>query len=375
MMRFQTQCRFLLLAAWLWASVATVPAFACSVPVFRYALEHWAADSYLAVVFHRGPLSDLQQSWIRQLGSDGKAGQLHANIAVRTVDLDQNANAEEMEFWRKLGADTLPYLVVRYPLAQQLPVNAWSGPLSADAIDLVLDSPARREIAQRLGSGQTAVWVLLEIGDQPKDDAAARLIEERLKYLTSVLELPKLEAEDVVNGLISIGQDDLKLQFSTLRVSRQDPAERAFVKTLLGTEADLEELAEPMVFPIYGRGRALYALIGKGINHETIDAAASFLIGRCSCQVKELNPGIDLLIAADWNAFVKPATKEMALMAAPAKVAGRTNGADTVIISGDDSDRPTGGASPPKRLMLRVAVGLVISGLITAGIVFARRGS
>jgi hypothetical protein len=45
--------------------------------------------------------------------------------------------------------------------------------------------------------------------------------------------------------------------------------------------------------------------VGKGIKHETIDEAASFLIGSCSCQVKEKNPGADLLMTVDWKALLK----------------------------------------------------------------------
>jgi hypothetical protein len=45
--------------------------------------------------------------------------------------------------------------------------------------------------------------------------------------------------------------------------------------------------------------------VGKGIKHETIDEAASFLIGSCSCQVKEKNPGADLLMSVDWKALLK----------------------------------------------------------------------
>ncbi|HUQ72324.1 MAG TPA: hypothetical protein VM165_22550, partial [Planctomycetaceae bacterium] len=32
--------------------------WACNVPVFRYALEHWRPDPYRLTVLHRGPLDD-----------------------------------------------------------------------------------------------------------------------------------------------------------------------------------------------------------------------------------------------------------------------------------------------------------------------------
>jgi hypothetical protein len=90
-----------------------------------------------------------------------------------------------------------------------------------------------------------------------------------------------------------------------VKVKRDDPAEAAFVAMLLASEEDLSGFNEPMAFPIFGQGRALYALVGKGIRVETIDEAAQFLIGSCSCQVKEQNPGIDIAMAVDWKQLVE----------------------------------------------------------------------
>src|SRR5262249_42605094 len=58
-------------------------------------------------------------------------------------------------------------------------------------------------------------------------------------------------------------------------------------------------------FPIFGRGRALCSLEGKALAAKDIEEAARFLCGACSCQVKELNPGVDLLIAADWDELIE----------------------------------------------------------------------
>ena len=60
-----------------------------------------------------------------------------------------------------------------------------------------------------------------------------------------------------------------------------------------------------MVFPIFGRGRVLYALVGKGIRADNLGEAARFLIGSCSCQIKEQNPGVDLILSADWKKLLK----------------------------------------------------------------------
>ncbi len=76
---------------------------------------------------------------------------------------------------------------------------------------------------------------------------------------------------------------------------------------LLGSEPDLNELSQPMAFPVLGRGRVLYALVGRGISREMIGVASTFMVGPCSCQVKDQNPGFDLLLQFDWNARVSGA--------------------------------------------------------------------
>ncbi len=275
------------------------PLRACSVPVFRYALEHWAADSYEALVLHRGALSPADASLLKS----GEAR--HANLSVKTVDLDASPPAEMSALAKQIGVAEAPMLVLRQPRSARSAV-AWSGGLTRENFDALLDSPARGDIATRIGAGDSAVWVLLECGDAAKDAAAAALLESRLAYLAGVLALPKLDEQDIRNGLVSLPDDGLHLQFSTLRIARDDAAESVFTSVLLATEPDLKTLrGEPMAFPVFGQGRVLYALVGAGIRHETIETAASFLIGSCSCQVKEQNPGMDVLMAVDWKALVK----------------------------------------------------------------------
>lgn len=294
-------CRCLAGALALAVLGGAVTAWACSVPVFRYALERWAPDPYQAVVFHRGPLTDAQKAAVASLSPDGLAGELHANLIPRAVDLDREENRQWQTLWQEQKSDTLPWVAVHFPPATRIPVNVWSGPLDAKALRPVLDSPMRKQIAQRLAKGESAVWVLLESGDKAKDDATAQLLQARLDFLMRELKPPQLDPQDVASGLVSVGQDALRVIFTLARLSRSDPAEQTFVKMLLGTEEDLKDTKAPIAFPIFGRGRALYALVGAGINNDTIDDACTFLIGSCSCQVKEQNPGVDLLLAMDWD--------------------------------------------------------------------------
>lgn len=276
---------------------------ACSVPVFRYALEHWPADPFQLIVFHRGALpGDLDAA----LNSLESAPSPRPNLLVRRVDLDQSPSPELARLFQRQPEAQTPWLLARFPSSAGLPLPVHSGPATIDAVKFLADSPARTELARRLAEGESAVWLLLESGDRIVDDAAEKLLQERLDYLSSVMTLPKLDESDIANGLVSVPEEDLRLEFSILRVPRTDPRETLLVSMLLRSEEGLEEIeGEPMVFPVFGRGRALYALVGAGIRSETIESAAAFLIGKCSCQVKEQNPGVDLLMTADWDAAAK----------------------------------------------------------------------
>ena len=280
--------------------------WACSVPVFRYALERWANDHYEVVVFHKGTLTEEHQVLVDDLTEDGAAGEQHANVHLTLVDLDDPKHPDLVKLCEEQKSDTLPWMMVKYPLITRKPNNVWSGELSKDHIARLLDSPSRHEIARRLLKGDTAVWVLLETGRKADDDAAFKILKAHLFLAEQELKLPEIDEADIAQGLVSVDETGLKLQFSTVRISREDSQEEMFTEMLLGSEDDLRDFDEPMAFPVFGRGRVLYALIGKGINPDTIRQTCQELIGPCTCQVKEENPGVDIVTSVDWENLVQP---------------------------------------------------------------------
>jgi hypothetical protein len=280
------------------------------VPVFRYALEHWRADVYRVTVFHRGPLTEAQQALIDSFAAP--LPKSPANLSVRTVDLDGGGADQAKELMAALSDPALPAAVVQYPAHLRIDAPLWSGPFDESDFARLTDSPVRRELIRRLIDGQTAVWLQLDGGDSSADDAAAALLQKELARLETELKLPALteSPEDVL-----LGGPPLKLKFSLLRLTRDDPAEAALVSMLAKCEEDLAERTDPIVFPVFGRGRALLPLVGAGITSENIHGSAAFLVGPCSCQVKELNPGFDLLLAADWGALLSLEHDPAALLA------------------------------------------------------------
>lgn len=281
-----------LLAGALLGLVLVQPTAACNVPVFRYALERWPADPYEVVVLHDGPLTSAERVLLDQL-----KGSSSANVTFRAVDLRQQPERD-----RPPG---LPWLEVRYPAAVRIKEPMWTGRLNEAVVRTLLDSPARRELAARILRGDSAVWLLLESGKQKDDEAAVALLQTRLKAMQETLKLP--ERTDAPADRVAI-EDELpvRLAFSMIRLRRDDPKEGLFVRMLLGTEPDLAGYVEPMVFPVFGRARVLYALVGAGITGDNLEEAARYVIGACSCEVKRQNPGVDLLTATDWDAALPP---------------------------------------------------------------------
>lgn len=275
------------------------PTWACNVPVFRYALERWRPDPYRLVLFHRGPLPESLQ----KLADDWEdpIDPLTANARMRTVDLAETPSDGDKKLFEAQKDAELPLLLVQYPQSSAIDVPVWAGPMNQESMDRLVFSPLRSELVRRLAAGQTAVWLLLESGDASKDDATAAKLETEIKLVAEKLKLPELTSSPDDNLLSST---PLKIAFSVLRVPRGVPAEQPLVDMLLHSESDLYEFKEPMVFPVFGRGRALLPLIGAGITPDNLRGSADFLVGECSCEIKELNPGFDLLLSVDWQSLL-----------------------------------------------------------------------
>lgn len=284
---------------------------ACQVPVFRYALERWNPDRYQVMVVSRGKLSESQDALLKPLRMTGTSAK-DALVELTNVDLSQADSTQvidtELEkLWQSSAlSEGQALMVARYPGRSSLRKQvAWSGPLTQESVTQLLDSPVRQELVSRLTGGDSAVWLLLESGDKEKDDAACGALEKQLVADTKRLALPSAEEMEISKAVLEETKIKLKISFSVLRLKRTDPKEKFLIDCLLKSEPDLHEYAgEPIAFPVFGRGIVLYAVVGKGISADVISSATSFIVGPCSCQVKEQNPGFDLLLQCDWDAAV-----------------------------------------------------------------------
>jgi hypothetical protein len=278
-------------------------AWACSVPVFRYALERWRHDKrdelYRVTVFHKGELSDDHLATLRVL--DPTHGP-RANWLVEAVDLNGLPSPDQTTFWEQQKSPELPWVVVRVPeLGGDKTPPLYQGPLDRAALLAWIDSPARRTIARKLLQGDSVVWLLVESGEKDRDDAVAEQVSKELTRLQGAIKLPEQD-EDVDSALKS--KVPLRIAFPLVRLSRQAAGEEAYLRQLLTLDEDHTQAKGPILFPIFGRGRMLTGFTEKEITRKNLDEAARFLCGACSCRVKMANPGVDLLWSADWDSIL-----------------------------------------------------------------------
>jgi hypothetical protein len=268
-------------------------AFACSVPVFRYALERWQPSRYELIVYHRGPLSTTDGDAVHRLEAAGQ----RANIRIVDADLAGSLDANLKDIWDHEGKDApLPRLVLRYPDSGPKVPSVWSGPLTVDTVTL-LDSPARRAIFDQLTSGRAGAIILLVSGDQMQDDAARTFLRQHVPAIVGPIQLPQQTEE----GPQIASPVPLRIDFPVVEVLRS-PGEEWLVRILLGSEDGLIDVKGPIAFPVFGRGRALCSLHDNELREPTeLRRSLEFICKACSCQVKELNPGVDLLMAANWD--------------------------------------------------------------------------
>ena len=336
-----------------------IHASACNVPVFRYALERWPPGSFDVTLYHNGPLPPPEQAVANALkeASDKAA----VNFGLYVVDVPGPTNVP------------LPWLTVDFPASRTAGACAWRGPFTTEAGRRLLDSPARRELANRLVKGDSIVWVLID-----GDAAATRLLDTESRRLEKQIAIPPANPSDPLTA----GNSELKIAFSTLPIGRADPAEAIFVSMLLATDPALTNATGPAAFPVFGRGRVLTALTGRELNAESIDDVAGFVCGSCSCEVKEQNPGVDLLIAANWDEAIEqhvlkepplPALVSLSALAAPPPPPSPSAPAATAPVSA----KPDAPIAPvqPRRLQrnLVIALAIVLGAAALGTLIYLRR--
>lgn len=272
-------------------------ASACSVPVFRYALERWPADLFEVDVFYRGTLTPEERALVSRLEDQSHVNGGTVNWEVIHCNLDEELADDLQAVGDSLGEVALPHVVLRCPGGRRRSAVVWSGPLS-EVEPSLWTSPARAELIERLARGDSVVWLVF----RGSDEVASQQVVERLRE-----QLPRLAAEiPLPAGVGSPGSElittlPLEVQFSVLEVDGMSSDEAEFRN--LVTRGVLDDVAdnEALVVPVFGRGRAMTVLKAESVDDDAMAECSGFLCGACSCQVKQTNPGFDLLLAVNWD--------------------------------------------------------------------------
>jgi hypothetical protein len=274
-------------------------AWPCSVPVFRYALERWKPEPYKGIVIYRNEITQVDEALFRQLEQAASNPEYPLNLLIRKVEVASFSEAKLKELLKGPIPEKLPALAIWYPDKMGKTAPSWILEFNPSIVKAFADSPKRRFLAKSLIDGESIVWIFVPSGNSEKDEKAKAVIRRELDLaLNSLKKMP---------FFILAGSKEKRLTygFPILTLSRTDPDERFFLDMLLKCESDLYEHSdEPMVFPVFGRGRVLGCLFGTYISQDKIEGVIAYLAGSCSCEVKALNPGTDLLVAAPWDAVV-----------------------------------------------------------------------
>lgn len=256
--------------------ISMASARACTVPVFRYALERWPPDAHIISIASNVPLD------------------------TATLDSEYHANL----WFQRAPADQTNAVRVIYPDINQ----AWySGDWKPDLLAQLTDSPLRRRIAHELMTGTTAVFVMLESTDATSNATTKAMFEKSLAELANEIELPKeLDYEDEQDGWSGAGHGQdvgtipVRIDFSVLTVSRSDASETFLIKQIEGLDTGFSNPKEIVMVAVFGQGRMI-PLAGEELVPAVINELCWFLCSACSCRVKALNPGVDMLLAANWD--------------------------------------------------------------------------
>jgi hypothetical protein len=289
--------------------------FGCETPVHRYALYNWGVGPYWVLALYDSgeePAEFAQvEKKVAQLASSKPAG---ANLKWRSINVaDPNRLAALPEPVRQLwqsrqNQDRPVYVLVN---SNGFLVDQLADPLAS--LEEWADSPWRRQLADRISKGRAVVLVLLE-GVNPTDNERAQEIIDRVIELVDSGNMASVETIVDLYHADSARSETAKttpISIDSVVLSPDESDEKALVCQLMAVEPDLEKFkGKSMVFSIYGRGRVLAPFIGRGVSEENLINAVRFLTGPCSCEVKDENPGVDLLMKTDWESIADSVAAE-----------------------------------------------------------------
>lgn len=281
---------------------------ACSEPVFRYALKNWRPESYNLFVFYDSKLNTNDSILVKYTIEEARTGRLSV-LKVKLLDVN-NLNYEN-SINSQVDKSKLPYCVLGYPSLRNDVVPIWSGEFNRGNVEKILYSPARKEIAKRILSGEAGVWLVINDNKTEKKSILSKLLNlVGIKSKNKILKILDKNIKHINNTFRCPGsptnnddynpEDSVSVTFSTYQLDINDPEEEIFISMLTKLNNKDKIQNNALIFPIFGRGRTLPVITDDELNKEKIFEVATFLSGPCACIVKAENPGVDILFTISW---------------------------------------------------------------------------
>lgn len=302
-MRFHTSAKRPFSSARLATAVLVILSgslYACNIPVFRYALERWAPDQVEIIVFFEREPAAADSAAVDAIRRQTQASAGAVNATVREYKIGSAKDEDLDNLWTRVSADgaTAPYVVVRSTASKGAKVNNWRGPLKNFSDSPTFESPVRRRVGEQLLSGTSVVWLVLKSEDKQKNE---RLITQLTKDLRALSKSVPLPDGIGLPGSELMAEVPLLMKFEVIEIDPQDKKEKYLIDLLQGLAPESVSDNEPLAVPVFGRGRALEVIAGRDVTTELTKDLTMFLCAACSCQVKEMNPGFDLLMSTNWT--------------------------------------------------------------------------
>ena len=281
-------------------------------PVFRYALENWPADTIEVAVFLPTAASEEQRALLDHVKSlqQFQGGTVNGNLWEFETGAEMPDWAKEMWTKESTKANGQPWVVLVDNNGRRGPRILDQGPLTSATIASMFDSPARRQAVSAILSGKAWSWIIVSADPAARQELEGK-ITAAMETVRKNTELPS--AEEMLNDPARPNRPmsplPLNLETGVFFIDPADAREKGLLAQMNYDPAT--EAAGPALYAVFGQGRVIGPLVGKELASESLTDLAFFLAGPCACQIKEMNPGFDVIVAADWGAVIdKPGSVE-----------------------------------------------------------------
>ena len=285
-------------------------ALPCDTPVYRYAMYRWEPTDYELYFFYRtqdqlAGVAELKETLDKWSTSE----EFNSNLSFTPVELTDDSamtvlpseicdcfSAQAKESGFVLAGSKRECMFI-----ESLSVETLTKQFATRSV----------EICDKLADGNVCVFVVIANESSNSARKRAAEVQKQLEKLKRELdnetirlssETEKLEGTDGDSEGITGGTNQNRPSFDWHFLNDSDSP---WLQWSLQHATEDGQQANVMVFPVFGRGRALPPIDAEKLTEKWLVDQLEFLTGACACTVKEQNPGVDLLMQYNWDSAAK----------------------------------------------------------------------